>query len=101
MPEVVVAKIFELWERDEPITRRRRRVAWRLYRRGREGKGPKMPLPEGEDDEPIEDIARLPQTMDVLEPARPELPGIHTEGSHWQDVTSAGHDHPAEGIDSL
>lgn len=59
MPEIAVAKIIELWERDEPRTRRKRKAAWKMARAGREYDRPVLPPEEADGD--IADVAQVPQ----------------------------------------
>jgi len=96
MSELVVQKIFELWTRDEPVTQRKRRAAWKLYHRGRDGRGPVLPPPEGDIDGG--DIARLPENL-----APHPVPLYHdrpneVEQPHEQDGAPRGIDHPAGSV---
>ena len=76
MNELAVAKIINLWTRDEPVTRRKRRAAWKL---GRLGRGYGVPLLEAPPEDDLEegniaDIAVIPRQM--VPPSAVEYPEV-------------------------
>lgn len=62
MPELAVAKVIELWERDEPRSRRMRKASWKLARAGRQYERPVLPPELGEGD--IADVAVVPRARE-------------------------------------
>lgn len=101
MPELAVAKLLHLWERDEPQSRRKRKAAWKLLRAGRGYQHPILLPEEGEGE--IADVAVVPEhrapqegpdypTVDLAPAAR--VNDAPVRGAHSGPV------HPMRDIDS-
>lgn len=99
MPELAVSKMIQLWTRDEPTSKRKRRAAWKLARGLR---GAEIPIVENivDDVSAIRDVVVLPTTRDsVTDIDYPVMDLIESGG--MEEPNALGSDALSAGVDRL